>query len=105
MSQGATAMTEQRELARDEVHYRSRATLSDGRVAQMLVVNISARGLMARCDATLAEGDAIRVRLPVVGTVSAKLRWALGGRFGCELDQTIPLADYLLVLAAMVAQS
>jgi len=95
---------EQRVLPRDEVHYRSRGTLSDGGALQLLIVNMSARGMMARSEASLVEGEAIRVRLPVVGTVSGKVRWALGGRFGCELDQVISLSDYMLVLATMVAQ-
>ena len=104
MTQAGAIKSDQRETPRDEVHYRTRGTLADGRSLQLLIVNMSARGLMARCEASLTEGDAVRVRLPVVGTVSAHVRWALGGRFGCELDQVIPLADYMLVLATMVAQ-
>jgi len=46
----------------------------------------------------------VRVRLPVLGTISAEVRWALGGRFGCELDVTIPLADYMMLLATMAGQ-
>jgi hypothetical protein len=104
MSQAVIFNVDQRAAPRDEVHYRSRGTLPDGRTMQLLIVNMSARGMMARSEATLAEGEAIRVRLPVVGSVSGRVRWALGGRFGCELDGVIPLADYLLVLATMVAQ-
>jgi hypothetical protein len=89
---------------RDEVHYRTRAILPDGQSVQVLVVNMSARGLMARCDAPLVEGDRVRVRLPVVGTVAGDVRWALGGRFGCELEHTIALAPYMMMLAAMPAQ-
>lgn len=96
-------MTDQRELARDEVHYRSRGTLANGRVVQLLIVNISARGLMARCEAALGDGDCIRVQLPVVGALDGEIRWSLGGRFGCQLTGTIALADYMLVLAAMLA--
>jgi len=47
MAQGVTIKAEQREIPRDEVHYRTRATLPDGRSVQVLVVNMSARGLMA----------------------------------------------------------
>jgi len=104
MTQAGAIKSDQREAPRDEVHYRTRGTLGDGRTLQLLIVNMSARGLMARCEASMSEGESVRVRLPVVGTVSAHVRWALGGRFGCELDQVIPLADYLLVLATMVAR-
>jgi hypothetical protein len=105
MAQAVMNNADKRELPRDEVHYRSRATLPDGQTVQVLVVNMSARGLMARCDAPLREGDRVRVRLPVIGTVAGEVRWALGGRFGCELETTIPLADYMLVLAGMATHS
>ena len=100
--QAAMAVTESRGEHRDEVHHRTRAIGADGRGHTLLLVNISARGLMARCEAPFAVGDRIQVRMPVVGPVDAEVRWALGGRIGCQLDATIPLASYYAVLAEMV---
>jgi hypothetical protein len=100
--QQATDVTEGRGEHRDEVHHRTRIEGPDGRSHPALLVNISARGLMARSDAPLALGDRIRVQLPVLGAVAAEIRWALGGRIGCELDTAIPLADYYTLLAATV---
>ena len=94
--------TENRALARDEVHYRARAFGPDAKAVSMLIVNLSAMGLMARTDATYAVGERLRVTLPVVGVVIAEIRWSLGGRMGCELDQPIDLADYYEVLAVML---
>lgn len=90
-----------RSTPRDEVHYRARAFGPDARPLQLLIVNISAMGLMARCDAAFQAGDRLRVQLPVVGTVAAEIRWSLGGRIGCELDTPIGLADYYELLAAL----
>ncbi len=88
--------------ARDPVDFRARATGAGGRALALQVVNMSARGLMARCEAGCAVGDRITVTLPVAGAITAQVRWSLGGRIGCEMDQAIPPASYYGLLAAMV---
>ncbi|MFZ5793244.1 MAG: PilZ domain-containing protein [Sphingomonas sp.] len=98
----AGQVADKRALARDEVHYRARAYGPDAQQVSLLIVNLSALGLMARAEVPYGEGDRLRVTLPVVGVVVAEIRWALGGRIGCELDQPIDLADYYEVLAVMV---
>lgn len=102
MGMAQAVMTDDRVSPRDEVHYRARATGPDMRPVTLLVVNMSAMGLMARCDVEFAVGDRLRVSLPVVGTVVAEVRWWLGGRMGCELERTIDLADYYELLAALL---
>lgn len=102
MAEGALAYREQRGAPRDEVYYRTRATRADGASIALLIVNLSAMGLMARCDTDLAAGERLRVTLPGVGTLTAEVRWALGGRIGCELDRMIPLADYYELLAVLL---
>jgi hypothetical protein len=101
VSNGAAMGAEGRSEPRDEVHHRARATAVDGTAIPLLVVNMSATGLMARCETACSVGDVIGVHLPIVGRVAAEIRWSLGGRIGCQLDRTIPLADYYPVLAAM----
>lgn len=101
MASSARDTVEGRSEPRDEVHHRARAIGPDGRPLDLLVVNISAGGLMARCDGGCAVGDAIRVHLPVTGAVAAEIRWSLGGRIGCQLDRAIPLATYYALLAAL----
>ena len=98
----ALPVTDNRALARDEVHYRARAYGPDARQISLLIVNLSAMGLMARADLPYAVGERLRITLPVVGVVIAELRWSLGGRIGCELDQPIDLADYYEVLEVML---
>lgn len=102
MATRATKWSEERELPRDEVHFRARGVREDGDELTLLVVNMSARGLMARCGASFAIGERIGVTLPAAGVVGAEVRWCLGGRAGFQFDEMIPLAAYLTLLAAVV---
>lgn len=90
-----------RALARDEVQYRVRGLGPDAKPVDLLIVNLSAMGLMARTNARYQVGERVRLMLPVVGTVVAEIRWSLGGRMGFELDRTIDLAEYYALLAVM----
>ncbi|TPG15215.1 PilZ domain-containing protein [Sphingomonas koreensis] len=99
---GREAIKDDRLVARDEVHYRARGFGPDAQPISLLIVNISALGLMARCDTAFEIGDRIRLTLPVVGVVVAEVRWSLGGRVGCQLDQPIALSDYYELMATMV---
>ena len=96
---------DRRGAAREEVFYRTRATSQAGDAVQLQIVNVSACGFMARCEAELTAGESISVRLPVIGDVSAEVRWSLGGRIGCQFDRMIDLAPYLEILAEMVHAS
>lgn len=96
---------DRREVGRDEVSYRTRATAPGGFTALLHIVNVSAAGFMARCEHELTPGEKMSVRLPGVGTIAAEVKWALGGRIGCQFDQPIALAPYLELLAEMIKQS
>lgn len=102
MAIGNLAASDDRREDRDEVHYRTRATHADGRMLPLLVVNISPHGFMARCEAPLADGDPIRVMLPGLNNRPAQVRWALGGRIGCQFDSAVPLAHYYELLAILL---
>jgi hypothetical protein len=95
------AYADDRREGRDEVHHRARATGRDGRQLPLLIVNLSPSGLMARCDAHVGIGEQIRLPLPLVGHVVGDVRWALGGRIGCQFLNVIPLAGYRDLLAAI----
>ena len=98
----ALANRDARAAARDEVMHRTRAVTADSATMKLVIVNISASGLMARCDTDPIVGDGLRVHLPILGEVPAVVRWALGGRIGCEFDRTIPLAEYYGMLSTML---
>jgi hypothetical protein len=99
---GNLAYADGRREARDEVHYRVKASGPDARQLNMLIVNISPHGMMARCDTEFEIGDRIRMTLPVVGTVAGEVRWSLGGRIGCQFDHAIDLAGYYDLAAVML---
>ena len=95
------ASADDRLLRRDEVEYRARAVGPDVASLAFLIVNVSPQGLMARCGASLEPGDLVRVQLPLLGEVGAEVRWALGGRIGCQFLQPIAADDYSGLLAAL----
>ena len=99
------AVRDSRGEPRDEVMHRTRATDGDGRSIKLVLVNMSANGLMARCEGDPKAGERLRVHLPILGEVDAVVRWSLGGRIGCELERTIPLADYYGMLTVMTRNS
>lgn len=101
VNSAARHIRDARSEPRDEVHHRTRGLAADGRALTLTVVNLSSGGLMARCDAALARDEAIRLHLPVVGMIGARVRWALGGRIGCQLDTAIGLAEYYQLLATI----
>ncbi len=101
MAYGNLAFSDVRREDRDEVHYRARGTRAGGAALPLLVVNMSPHGFMARCEAEIAEGERLRITLPGVGTVTAEVRWALGGRIGCQLERPVPLGNYYELLAAL----
>lgn len=101
LSPGALNPIDDRAVPRDEVHHRSRAILADRRSVPVLIVNLSAQGLMIRSDAPVSVGEWLRIPLPVVGEVQVAVRWALGGRIGCQLERPIAANRYHAVLGAM----
>lgn len=99
---GNLAYADGRREDRDEVHYRVKALGPDDRALNLLIVNISPHGMMARCETGFEIGDHIRMTLPAVGVVIAEVRWSLGGRIGCQFDTAIDLAGYYELAAVMV---
>lgn len=93
--------TEDRSEPRDAVHHRTRALHPDGRLLPLIIVNTSAGGLMARCDAPCDPGDRLRIHLPQVGSIVAEIRWTLGGRIGCQLERAMAPAEYFTLLTAL----
>jgi hypothetical protein len=81
------------------VFHRTRAAGPDGQPLSLVIVDLSANGLMARCDDRLAGGARLKVDLPGVGVRTALVCWSLGGRIGCEFEAPINLETYLAATA------
>ena len=94
-------LPERRQSEREEVFYRTRATPAGMSSVPVQVVNISANGFMARAEIDLPIGHPLSIRLPVVGEIRAEVRWALGGRIGCQFARMIDFAPYLELLGAL----
>ena len=101
---GAQVRQDRREAPREEVYHRTRLLIGASALPVQLV-NISASGFMARTEAEIAPGTALRLRLPVVGERAAEVRWALAGRVGCQFAQSIDLAHYLELLGALAKET
>jgi hypothetical protein len=101
----ARVQPERRQSERDEVFYRTRATIAGLGSFPAQVVNISANGFMARAETEVAIGQTLSIRLPVVGEVKAEVRWSLGGRIGCQFARMIDLASYLELLATLMKEA
>jgi hypothetical protein len=99
---GSPAFADDRREGRDDIHYRARGFGPDGRAINLLIVNISPHGLMARCETEFQAGDILRINLPVVGVAEAEVRWSLGGRLGGQFAPAINLANYYEMLAVVL---
>jgi hypothetical protein len=100
---GAKVKQEQREAPREEVFHRTRLIIGSISVPVQLV-NISASGFMARTQSEIEPGTAFSLRLPAVGERGAEVRWALGGRIGCQFARPIELAQYMDLLGALAKE-
>ena len=56
------------------------------------IVNISAYGLRAHCDAPLCRGDCVTVVLPCIGAQEAKVAWCHDGYFGAVFVGTVDIS-------------
>jgi hypothetical protein len=94
----AASSIEGRRAARDLVSFRAPFDGPAGIRASVLMVDISPFGFMSRCQAPVAPGDVVAVKLPVVGNRAARIVWSLGGRVGGEFLEPIASDIYAMML-------
>lgn len=58
---------------------------------EVRVVDISACGFRARCEARLAVGSGVSIDVPGIGAVDAQVEWQRGGSFGARFYRAIDL--------------
>lgn len=95
---------DQRLSPRSDVYCRLPFVLPDGRQEMCTCVNISADGLLMRYERGLEPGDLVIFRMPIVGRITAKVIWSLGGKTGVQFDRMIGVEDYLPMIRAMGAR-
>jgi len=98
------AGAEQRRSQRDEVSLPTRMFTQDQRGSDVLLVNISQHGFMVREYGETPKGTIVRLALPRLGQVSAKVVWSLGGRVGAEFIKPIDSYAYAAMLNAARAK-
>jgi hypothetical protein len=59
---------------------------------EVRLVDLSAEGFRAECEATMLRGSAIRIELPGIGEVEAQLTWRRGGEIGARFMVPIDLS-------------
>jgi hypothetical protein len=95
---------EQRRAPRDEVALPTRMFTQDHHGSDVLLVNISPLGFMVREYGETPKGAIVRLALPRLGQVSAKVVWSLGGRVGAEFIKPIDHYAYMAMLNAARAK-
>lgn len=98
------SFSERRARERIPVFHRTSAVGPNGEPLSLVIVDLSASGLMARCDLDLSPGAPLQICLPAIGMCSAVVRWSMGGRIGCALDQALSLENYYELLTALVRE-
>jgi hypothetical protein len=91
---------EQSRAERDEVALPTRMFSKDQRGGDVLLVNISPFGFMAREHGETSKGTVVQIALPRLGQVAAKVVWSLGGRLGAEFTKPIDRYAYTAMLNA-----
>ena len=51
--------------------------------------NVSRSGFMAETSEHIAAGSRVRLRIPLVGIVTADVRWSHDNRMGCRLNRAL----------------
>ena len=76
----------------------------DNRASDVLLVNISTLGFMVREYGQTPKDSIVRLALPRLGQVSARVVWSLGGRVGAEFIRPIDDYAYMAMLNAARAK-
>jgi len=95
---------EQRRAPRDEVSLPARMFDANHQGQDVLLVNISPLGFMVREYGETPKGAVVRLQLPRLGQVAAKVVWSLGGRVGAEFIMPIDEYAYKAMLSAARAK-
>lgn len=95
---------EQRRAPRDEVSLPTRMFDANHQGQDVLLVNISPLGFMVREYGETPKGAIVKLQLPRLGQMAAKVVWSLGGRVGAEFIMPIDQYAYAAMLTAAKAK-
>ena len=95
-----TPAPHQRRAEREEIEVSTTVRSLGYQGHDVVIRNISTMGFMADAEGDFDAESIVRVRLPSLGTVSARVVWAKNGQIGCEFTHEIDLHRLRAVLAA-----
>jgi len=89
-----------RRADREDVEVSATLRASGHHSLDVIIRNISTLGFMAEGNLDCDPDNNVRVRLPSLGTVIARVVWVKDGQFGAEFTNEIDLQRLRAVLAA-----
>lgn len=92
-----TAGESRRSVARRTLHLHAQETSSAQ--ADVIVLDISNAGLLLQTGGELRVDETIELALPGAASVSAIVKWAKGGLYGCQFLQ--PVSDAFVAAALL----
>jgi len=90
----------QRRVEREPVKVEASIRSAGYHGHDVVIRNISTLGFMADAQGDFAPNSTVLVRLPTLGTVSARIVWAREGQIGCEFLDEIDLQRLRTLLAS-----
>ncbi|MBV1689551.1 PilZ domain-containing protein [Novosphingobium sp. G106] len=81
-----------RSARRRKLSLESQGTTSSGIAADVLIHNLSTKGLLIETSAKLSIGEVLGVEVPHAGATLAVVMWNSGDLFGCEFVAPVPNA-------------
>ena len=89
---------EKRRAERDSVSIEAELHESGESLHSVLVGNLSPFGFMALSNRKYQEGTLVRLHLPLLGEVNARIVWALADRIGAEFIRPFDVRGYRQML-------
>lgn len=92
-------VSEHRRAERELIEVSTTLRASGVHGLDIVIRNISTLGFMAEAEGEFAAGDLVRVRLPAIGTLGARVIWVKDGQIGAEFEHEIELPRLRAMLA------
>ena len=92
------SVTDMRRSTRHPVDFPVIAEHRDAGDMKLHISNISAHGFMIDNAKTLARGERVIIRLPVVGRIEAYCIWIADTRAGFQFERIIRLDDFASII-------
>lgn len=95
-----TPTLNQRRSTRSNILVSTTMRASGNHGIDIIIRNISSGGFMAEASGPFEPETRVRIRLPALGTLAARIVWVKDGQIGAEFSEEIPLPKLRELLAA-----